>query len=118
VHVISDAQRGDVFTGTYERSTESRWNGSSPPVIVAAQTWLEARGPNDVLSGPALSLHGQHAPVSCRVLSEPMWIPRAGTIARIGMRQIQEGGLADCMTLEPFYLRRSAAEERIDPSQP
>jgi tRNA threonylcarbamoyladenosine biosynthesis protein TsaB len=115
VHVIADAQRGDLFLGTYHRSAAGDWIGKDRPTIVAAQEWFATLREGDVVSGPGLAAVDQR-PESARwrILPESAWTPSARTIAQIGARQIAEGHLADCATLEPFYLRRSAAEERAD----
>jgi tRNA threonylcarbamoyladenosine biosynthesis protein TsaB len=111
VSVVSDAQRGDIFVGTYARSG-SAWTCEAAPTIVAAQAWLADRRPDEVVLGPGLSRQEAALPLGCRRLPEAASIPAARVVARIGVRQIERGLLADCMTLEPFYLRRSAAEER------
>jgi tRNA threonylcarbamoyladenosine biosynthesis protein TsaB len=115
VHVIADAQRGDLFLGTYRRSAAEGWNSPSPPTIVAAQEWLATLGEKDIVTGPGLAVVDRNpAAAMWGSLPESVWTPSARTIAEIGARQIAEGRLADCATLEPFYLRRSAAEERAD----
>jgi tRNA threonylcarbamoyladenosine biosynthesis protein TsaB len=110
VHVIADAQRGDVYLGTYRRSSEEEWIRDGPIAIVAAKTWLAVQSADETVTGPGLATYRDLA--SCRVLPAVFWLPNARTIARIGARQIERGELADCASLEPFYLRASAAEER------
>jgi len=116
VHVLSDAQRGDLFVGTYNRIADGEWIREGEISIVKAEPWFQARHPDDTLCGPALAVYGSIAPTTCRVLPEAAWSPRARIVASIGRRQIERGDLADCATLEPFYLRRSSAEEKRDPS--
>jgi len=115
VHVIADAQRGDLFVGTYLRSPAGDWLRKDAPTIVAAQEWLATLREEDVVTGPGLAAVDRRPEFArWRSLPESAWTPSARTIAQIGARQIAEGRLADCATLEPFYLRRSAAEERAD----
>jgi tRNA threonylcarbamoyladenosine biosynthesis protein TsaB len=117
VHVIADAQRGDLFVGTYQRSSEGDWIRKDPPTIVLAREWVAALQAGDVVSGPGLAaVDRSPASATWRSLPESAWTPSARTVAQIGARQIARGLLADCATLEPFYLRRSAAEERADPA--
>jgi tRNA threonylcarbamoyladenosine biosynthesis protein TsaB len=111
VSVVSDAQRGDIFVGTYARSG-SAWTCEAAPTIVAAQAWLADRRPDEVVLGPGLARQEAALPLECRRLPEAASIPSARVVAHIGARQIERGLLANCGTLEPFYLRRSAAEER------
>jgi hypothetical protein len=51
-------------------------------------------------------------PASCRQLPAEDWTPQARIIAQLGLEQLNRGEWADCATLVPFYLRKSAAEER------
>lgn len=118
VHVISDAQRGDVFVGTYNRIADGEWSREGEISIVKADAWMQARSPGETLCGPALGVYGTIAASMCHLLPEAAWTPRARFVASIGWRRIERGHVADCMTLEPFYLRRSAAEEKRDLGQP
>jgi tRNA threonylcarbamoyladenosine biosynthesis protein TsaB len=113
VHVMCDALRGDAYVATY-RLSAGVWTAEQPPSIVVARTWLSERPPGDTISGPGLATYGQLVPAECRQLSPETWIPRARIIAQLGQEQLARGDAADCATLEPFYLRRSAAEERRD----
>jgi tRNA threonylcarbamoyladenosine biosynthesis protein TsaB len=111
VHVICDALRGDAYMATY-RLSAGVWTAEQPPSIVVARTWLSERRPGDTISGPGLANYGQFVPAECRQLPPENWIPQARVIAQLGQEQLARGDAADCATLEPFYLRRTAAEER------
>jgi len=111
VSVIADALRGDVYAATY-RLCEGQWSTEQPPAIVAAESWLAERRPGEAITGPGLAVYGQFVPAGCRQLPVETWAPRARIVARLGLEQLERGEAADCATLVPFYLRRSAAEER------
>jgi tRNA threonylcarbamoyladenosine biosynthesis protein TsaB len=113
VHVISDALRGDAYVATY-RLSAGLWTAEQSASIVAARAWLSERSPGDTISGPGLAKYGQFVPAECRQLPPENWIPQARVVAQLGLEQLARGDAADCATLEPFYLRRSAAEERRD----
>jgi tRNA threonylcarbamoyladenosine biosynthesis protein TsaB len=115
VHVIADAQRGDLFVGTYHRTSDGDWVREGPPTILAAASWIAALGKGEIVTGPGLAAIRQSETAAWRSLPETAWTPSAHAVAAIGARQIARGLLANCATLEPFYLRRSAAEERADP---
>jgi tRNA threonylcarbamoyladenosine biosynthesis protein TsaB len=121
VHVITDAQRGDLFVGTYRRAAEGDWLRESPLAIVGGEGWFAGLRTGDVVTGPGLATWrdghdaSSNPPATAwRGLPESVWTPSARAVAVIGARQIARGVVADCETLEPFYLRRSAAEERAD----
>jgi tRNA threonylcarbamoyladenosine biosynthesis protein TsaB len=111
VNVLADAHRGDLYAATYRRVGGS-WVTERSPTIVAAPAWLAERGPDGVIGGPGLATYAQLVPAACRQLATDTWTPRARVVAQLGGRQLEEGQAADCVTLVPFYLRRSAAEER------
>jgi tRNA threonylcarbamoyladenosine biosynthesis protein TsaB len=116
VHVIADALRGDAYVATY-RLSDGFWTTEHAPTIAAAQPWLAERAPGDVISGPGLASYADFVPQACRQLPAEAWTPRAPVIARLGLEQLERGDRADCATLVPFYLRRSAAEERKSKSE-
>jgi tRNA threonylcarbamoyladenosine biosynthesis protein TsaB len=111
VYVVADALRGDAYVAGYE-FRGGTWTAERPPTIAAAQSWLAERAPGDVISGPGLAAFAQFVPPGCRELPAEAWTPRARVIAQLGLAQLKRGDAADCATLVPFYLRRSAAEER------
>lgn len=117
VWVIEDAQRGDLFVGRYRRESDSQWRTTSAVSIVPAEDWLAARTAEDVLTGPGLRKLPHQPALPARILDQQLWHPRAATIARIGRMQILMGQVSDPWRLRPFYLRKSAAEEKWDALQ-
>ena len=116
VNVIDDAQRGDIFVATYHRSSDVGWLRNAPPAIFRADAWLASLTEGEIVSGPGLANYCDSAGRIWRCLPETLWTPRARTVATIGALQIERGLSADCAALEPFYVRRSAAEEKADPA--
>jgi tRNA threonylcarbamoyladenosine biosynthesis protein TsaB len=111
VSVMADALRGDIYAATYRRS-DGVWATERPPEIVAALPWLVQRAPDEVISGPGLSVYASAVPAGCVQLPPAAWTPHARVIALLAVEQLARDETADCATLVPFYLRRSAAEER------
>ena len=111
VAVIDLAQRGELFVGEYRR-TEDRWLRVGEITIEPAEAWAAAKRPQLRVVGPGLGrLRGSLFPeVAC--LPVEYDTPQARHVATIGARQLREGQTVDCWSLEPFYLRRSAAEEK------
>ncbi len=114
VFVIEDAQRGELFTARYVRQDGGSWNQESPIDIQNAEAWCAALTSDDTVTGPGLARVEQKLTGVCRVLDPDFRKPSAAIIARIGNRQIDVGETSDAWTLEPFYLRKSAAEEKWD----
>ena len=62
--------------------------------------------------GEAVDLYPERFRQAGLVLAEPhVAMPRAGSVAVLGNRLLAAGVRHDVMTLEPFYIRRSEAEE-------
>lgn len=118
VFVVSDAQRGDLFVGRYsfdrDRPTHERGSSASHPIrqgeitIESADTFCRRTG-EVAVSGPAAA----KMPTPLRVLPPEFHFPRAEFIAALGEQQALAGEQSDLWQLEPFYLRRSAAEEKV-----
>lgn len=113
LHVIADAQRNELFVGTYRRDAHGDVHREGPIRIESTDAWLCSLRPGDFVAGPGLVRTGQPAG-RFTVLTQQSISPRAETIARLGEAQHKRRELADLWELEPFYLRRSAAEERAE----
>lgn len=113
---VADAQRGELFSAEYGRT------GSvlSPLTEVTIQTpaaVLTRITADSCVIGPALAnhqdqFHQEQFPVT--LAPESDWEPRAATIAALGHAAFRTGNIADPWKLEPFYIRRSYAEEKRD----
>ena len=117
VFVIGDAQRGDLYLGEYIRDGSGAFVRAGPIHIVPAEEWCRSRSPADVVTGPGVEPYSDLLNGRCRVLPAEFREPRAAIVARLGERMLAAGETADPFTLEPFYLRKSAAEEKWDAQQ-
>jgi tRNA threonylcarbamoyladenosine biosynthesis protein TsaB len=113
VQIIGDAQRGGLFAGEYLRQTADEWRRAGDISLVDAAEWAQARVATDVVSGSGATKLLPVLGERCRVLDPGYWTPMAASVAAIGRRMALRKQFADCMTLEPFYLRASAAEEKL-----
>jgi len=120
VHVICDAQRGDVFVGKYIRNAGGDWLPEGHTSILSAASWITSLTPDDVISGPALEKLAEPLGGRCRMLAADCRIPHSVWIGRLGIRQIEAGLTSDLWSVEPLYLRRSSAElqwEKLHPGK-
>ena len=126
VEIVSDAQRDDLFLGVYEvtkadADSDQVWLRSGSIEIVNAEAWahgLASRsGDGFAIAGPGVEKAADFLPEGIRQLDRASAEPSASTIARLGEQLAMQGQLADPMTVEPFYLRKSAAEEKRDAAQ-
>ncbi|MBS0201506.1 MAG: tRNA (adenosine(37)-N6)-threonylcarbamoyltransferase complex dimerization subunit type 1 TsaB [Planctomycetes bacterium] len=117
--VVEDAQRGDLFAGRYQRSSENHWEQVSPVVVVASDSWLPQRTKLETVCGRGLLRH-DHSELSCRCLVEESFTrPRAEVAAFLGERRLLTTHRSDDPDFDfwksiPFYIRPSAAEEQRD----
>ena len=119
VFVVSDAQRGDLFVGHYvvgDSASGPKRQGEI--VIESADSFGQrvqslANSRSDIaISGPNAASLQSFLPPTVRVLASEFQHPNAEFIAELGERQALTRELSDPWKLEPFYLRRSAAEEK------
>jgi tRNA threonylcarbamoyladenosine biosynthesis protein TsaB len=114
VEVVSDAQRGDLYSSRFVRDGEARWQEVDPLGFLPATEWLTRLDSDAVVTGPGLEKLHERIAGRCRLLERPLWRPCAAEVGRLGVEQAAAGGFADFWSLEPLYLRRSSAEEKWD----
>lgn len=119
VFVVSDAQRGDLFVGRYVLADSKSGPARLGEIAIESTSSfcqrlqkLTASRSDIAITGPATATLQTDLPPSVRVLAPELQHPRAEFIAALGEQQALVGELSDPWLLEPFYLRRSAAEEK------
>lgn len=109
VTAVVDAQRGEMFAGSYLLDTVSGCRQRIRPIHVTSQVAL----PQDhIVTGPGLSKLRPELSINRRLLDESCWQPRASTIARLGADMVSRKEFSIPETLEPVYVRLSYAEEK------
>lgn len=111
---VADAQRGDLFAGEYRRDETGGWERSGEITIINAEEFAAARVADDFVTGPGLDRFVDVFEGRCRTADPSRRHPTATTVAELARRQAARGEFDDFWTLEPFYLRKSAAEEKWD----
>jgi tRNA threonylcarbamoyladenosine biosynthesis protein TsaB len=117
VYVVADAQRGDVYAADLLRSSPREpLQLVAPSRIEPLSVWSSRLAEPGVVLGPGLVSDAIRAsiPAAMTVVRPSPDRPRA--IALLGLaRDLWQGGRRDDLwTLEPNYLRRSAAEDLWD----
>lgn len=112
--IIDDALRGEVFVQSFT-SQDGRWQAADEPRIAAFDNWLAETSAGDVVSGPAASKWLDDI-ANAKLVMAPAELhrPSAAMIARCGLEKARAGEFTDPFALIPLYLRRSAAEEKLD----
>ena len=112
VFVVGDAQRSELYAGRYRRESNGTFVRDGEITIVDGEKWCGERTADDVLSGPGIEKFEQRLSGCCRVLKTQQRLSQAAVIARLGEARIRSGSFDEIWKLEPFYLRKSAAEEK------
>jgi tRNA threonylcarbamoyladenosine biosynthesis protein TsaB len=86
----------------------------SPLTIEPAAAVVDSLEPDEILLGPALErLRASGSLPPAAVVPDPADdFPRAEGMLRLAIDCLERGVSHDPLTLEPIYLRRSAAEEK------
>ncbi|MFQ5731304.1 MAG: tRNA (adenosine(37)-N6)-threonylcarbamoyltransferase complex dimerization subunit type 1 TsaB [Planctomycetaceae bacterium] len=116
IFAVADAQRGDLYVGEYRRADDGTAS-AGPIAIVHAGEFTHDRSAGDFVTGAALDRHASLFADRCRLASPSERCARAVTVARMGRRSAAAGEFADFWTIEPFYVRKSAAEEKRDAAE-
>jgi tRNA threonylcarbamoyladenosine biosynthesis protein TsaB len=120
VAVLADAQRGDVYVAEFARA------GASAPLVRTGPTrveplagWSEQLASPTFVLGPAVGrLRGRLPALAVTGPAEADW-PGGLHLLALAAEAWSQGRRDDPMTLEPAYLRRSAAEDQWDaPKRP
>lgn len=114
VSVITNAQRGDLFLGRYKRNENGIFESTEKIEIVSGKEWVATLTQEDRISGNGIQIIQDFLPSGGISLHEKYWLPGAETVARLGDLETSSLTKNEVFELEPFYLRKSAAEEKKD----
>ncbi len=112
LEVVLDAQRREVFAGSFERDDSGVMQWRAATHIVAAETWLQSLCEGDIVSGPGLEKLVEQLPPGVTALDLACWTPTVAALGQLAHRLYEQGQRDDLWQLVPLYFRRSAAEEK------
>ena len=112
VYVVDDAQRGELFVGHYTKRPDGHWIATNGIELHNAVRWFAARTTEDVVTGPGVEKYMERYASTCRILAPEYRTARASVVAKLGQLNFESIGADDFWMLEPFYFRKSAAEEK------
>jgi tRNA threonylcarbamoyladenosine biosynthesis protein TsaB len=119
IHVVADAQRGDVYAADFAREApEMPLISVSKSRVEPVSIWSERLDTRGIVLGPGLDSSRIRAALPAGItIAEPhLHRPQAESLVALA-RDLWEGGQRDDLwTLEPNYLRRSAAEDQWEAS--
>jgi tRNA threonylcarbamoyladenosine biosynthesis protein TsaB len=111
--VLADAQQERVYVQRFTRPAAGADPQPATPLAIRPFVeWLAQRDPASWVSGPALRALRQRLPEGVPAAEPERWDPQAETLLRLGLACYREGERDDLWSLEPLYLRPSAAEQQ------
>lgn len=113
VTVISDAQRNELFINEYEWDSENACRRPCGEIRIESLDELQqSLSDSEFVTGPGLQKHAGVLTQICRLSDARYWLPKAGSVLKIGQISYVEEEFSDMYLLEPLYIRRSYAEEK------
>jgi len=111
--VMADAQQDNVYLQRFARpGAEAELSPVTPLSIKSLAEWLATRPV--WVSGPGLHRYAERLPHDIQIVPRDRWDPQPESLLNLGLTRYEQGDLDDAWTVEPLYLRPSAAEERWD----
>jgi tRNA threonylcarbamoyladenosine biosynthesis protein TsaB len=107
--VLADAQQGKVYVQPFQRAADG-WRAASDLTIERFEDWMARRDVRSWVSGLGLSVYKSRLPAGISTAAE--CDPKADKLLELGLIRYRAGEQDDPWTLEPIYLRPSAAEEQ------
>lgn len=110
-----DAQKGNVYAAQYLGQADGLQEIIEPHVIGFAELLEKVRTADKpvILLGEGAIKNRQAVQAaggSVHLAGEHNMMPRAASVAFLGLKALREKRSSDVMTLEPYYIRRSEAE--------
>ncbi len=113
VDVLADAQQENVYVQSFGRQG-GHAEPLGPLAIRTFEDWLSLRPVQAWVSGPGLHRWASRLPGPIPRIEETLWDPQPQSLLQLGLEGFHTGTRADLWTLEPLYLRPSAAEQQWD----
>lgn len=115
-----DAQRGEVSAQTFQLTPSRHFSQELFPEpiderrLLTFNAWwaLAEHGSSMLFGGPILQKIAVQKPDHVRLIDESLWQPNAIGVARVAWERLLNGESDDLLTLQPYYSRLSAAEEK------
>lgn len=114
VRVAADAQRGEFYVADFARTeVGATLERIGPTRIRATDDWLSSLQPGDFAIGPALERPALTMPESIRRGGTSRNHPDGLQLLTLAEEALRQDRCGDLWRIEPIYLRRSAAEEKL-----
>ncbi len=110
LEVVIDAHRRQLFRQAFVR--DGQWRALTAVEIIDLQAWKDGLTPSALVTGPGLETYAEVATAGVIVAPPDLWDPSAVSVGQLAYARYKSGQLDDARTLQPRYVRASAAEEK------
>jgi tRNA threonylcarbamoyladenosine biosynthesis protein TsaB len=111
VDVLGDAQQDKVYFQPFARRSQ-KWQPLAPLTICPFNDWQAGRDTSSAVTGPGVAKFEQRLPAEIVRLDYAVRHPTPASLLQLGLERLVIGQLDDPLSLEPLYLRPSAAEQQ------
>jgi len=115
---VLDARKGQVYTALYECGDDMRLTKLVDDCAIEPEKWLKQIEQPCLFVGDGIAEYGDliKEALGERALFAPSYLNtvRASAVAAAGMKQIVERRDVDVAVLEPYYIRKSDAEIKME----
>lgn len=113
VAVLADAQRGELYLAEFTRPSPGQpLSRHTTTRFVAISAWHLTLPPETYVMGPSLDRLRPHFPPRLQAAEAASNLAQPDAILNLALRLHEGNKPIDSASLEPFYLRQSAAEEK------
>ncbi len=117
IATILDAKRGQFYIAVYQRTSDGIWKKTLPDSLMTASQFLDrftGKAEPIWLLGEGLVYYADKFKAEgIHFFDEQYWTPRAAKVHLLSWKMACAGQFADPVTLQPNYLRRPEAKEKI-----
>jgi tRNA threonylcarbamoyladenosine biosynthesis protein TsaB len=109
--VLADAQQDKVYVQEFERSGQAIVEHNRLRIEPFLQ-WAGQQSGQMWVTGPGLRKWAAHLPAGLRTVPASLWDPQPEQLLHLAMVRYLKGEQDDVWSVEPLYLRASAAERQ------
>jgi tRNA threonylcarbamoyladenosine biosynthesis protein TsaB len=103
-----------VIAAQFASNGNGHWRQTGRSQIFDNDAWIASLDAETAVTGPVLQKLGPDLAVNVEIVEPERWIPRADTVAQLAWQRYQAGERHDLWSLAPVYMRKSAAEEKLE----
>ena len=118
VVVVAEYKRSELFAAQFARDGDGSLQADGTTRIVSRADWIGSLSPGIHVTGTGLTSIFDALPPGIVAADASLWNATAAAVGAIGRQRFVAGERGDVFSVVPRYVRRAAAEEKLDPRRP